>query len=761
MMDLTERHRTLVLQIDALLNRLAGDIVMAPAASSIGAARSGFGQLAKMLREFEVPALDEVVTFIESRLAGLDADLLAPFHQAVCQDWSDWYAQFDVADGEPDQTVDADLSRLAITATLTPIAPATRLEPSGRASADDINDLVAAFQAQAPKPAPEPFDFPLTDDPVTEPFAAAPVAPGQVAPHADVHVSAASNDQDLVVLASDPEMAAMFVAEALDHHGTIEATLLELEASPEDKRLLDDVFRPFHTIKGNAGALGVVSVQEFAHSVENLLDSARSGQIRLGPNAFDAVLKSVDVLTTMISELPARVAGQPGTDTSRLRARLVVQINAAMSGDAASDAAAAIAAQVIDFAAVEAAVTDGEPRMDLRQRKSDGAGQTSVKVDTRKLDALVDMVGELVIAQALIFEDPALRAIVDERLQRNLAQARRITTDLQRNAMAMRLVPIKQTFQKMARLVRDLSKHSGKPVDLVLSGEETELDRKVVEEINDPLMHMVRNSVDHGIESAEARVRAGKRPEGRLSLSASHQGGNIVIAISDDGGGLNTQKILQKAIERGLVAPGEHLSPSDIHQLIFKPGFSTADQVTEISGRGVGMDVVRRNIEALRGRIDIQSTPGQGTTFLIKLPLTLAILDGLTLETGGQRFVLPIFSVRESLRPTEKQVHYVQGAPRMIQVREQLMPLMWLSDVFGIPGARTDATAATVVVIEDDNRHVGLVVDELVGKQEVVIKSLGETFAGARGVAGGAILGDGRVGLIIDAGGLINTARAA
>jgi two-component system chemotaxis sensor kinase CheA len=734
-MQLSERQRTIVLQIDALLNRLAGDIVMVPSAGSLNAARAGFGHVAKMLREFEEPALADLISFIESRLPGLDGDLLAPFHQAVCQDWSDWYSKLEIA--------------------------------SAVETADDDEDSDDSLE--------DAFDFPPLDSPVAEaaapiafeppvvaaPVVAAPVviAPPSVMVHAAAPVSRASDDEDLVVLASDPEMASMFVAEALDHLGTIEATLLELETAPEDKRLLDDVFRPFHTIKGNAGALGVVSVQEFAHAVENLLDMARAGQIRLGPNEFDAVLKSVDVLTTMISELPARVAGERGTDTSGLRRRLVAQIVAVTSGEAQAapgGSTAVVPAQVIDFAALEAAVTDGEPRLDMRQRKTDGAAQTSVKVDTRKLDALVDMVGELVIAQALIFEDPALRNVIDERLQRNLAQARRITTDLQRNAMAMRLVPIKQTFQKMSRLVRDLSKRSNKPVELTLSGEDTELDRKVVEEINDPLMHMVRNSVDHGIEPADVRLKAGKRAEGRLSLSASHQGGNIVIAISDDGGGLNTQKILKKAIERGLVAPGEQLTPGEIHMLIFKPGFSTADEVTEISGRGVGMDVVRRNIEALRGRIDIQSTPGQGTTFLIKLPLTLAILDGLTLETGGQRFVLPIFSVRESLRPTEKQVHYVQGAPRMIQVREQLMPLMWLSDVFDIEGARKDATEATVVVIEDDHRHVGLVVDELVGKQEVVIKSLGETFAGARGVAGGAILGDGRVGLIIDAGGLIN-----
>jgi two-component system chemotaxis sensor kinase CheA len=572
------------------------------------------------------------------------------------------------------------------------------------------------------------------------PAAALPPPPAAPAPPA-------GDDQDLVVLASDPEMTQMFVAEALDHLGTIEATVLELETAPRDKRLLDDVFRPFHTIKGNAGALGVASVQEFAHHVENLLDLARAGKHRMGTEEFEIVLQAVDVLTTMIGELPARVAGQPASDTRAICQRLVARIERAVNGENvdASGPAPDVA---------PAAVTADEPAVETRQRRTEGA--QSVKVDTGKLDSLIDMVGELVIAQALIYEDPNLQRIVDERLQRNLAQVRRITTDLQRDAMSMRLVPIKPTFQKLARLVRDLSKKSGKVVDLVLAGEDTELDRKVIEDINDPLMHMVRNSIDHGIESAEARRRAGKKPEGRLLLSASHQGGSVVITIADDGGGLNQEKILQKAIERGIVAPGETLSPNEIHQLIFRPGFSTAEQVTEISGRGVGMDVVRRNIEALRGRIDIQSTPGAGTTFLIKLPLTLAILDGLTLAVAEQRFVLPTFSVRESLRPTADQIHHVHGAPRMIQVRDQLMPLMWLADAFDIANAQTDVTEATVVVVEDDGRRVGLVVDALVGKQEVVVKSLGETFTHVVGVAGGAILGDGRVGLILDGGGIIS-----
>jgi two-component system chemotaxis sensor kinase CheA len=293
----------------------------------------------------------------------------------------------------------------------------------------------------------------------------------------------------------------------------------------------------------------------------------------------------------------------------------------------------------------------------------------------------------------------------------------------------------------------------------VLSGEDTELDRRVVEDINDPLMHMVRNSLDHGLEDAARRTAAGKRPEGRLAISAYHQGGNIVITIEDDGAGLNTERIVAKAVSQGLIDPKDTLSPSDIHQLIFKPGFSTAEKVTEISGRGVGMDVVRRNIDALRGRIEIQSAPGQGTTFLIKLPLTLAILDGLVLGVGGERFVMPTFAVRESLRPTPEQVHTVRGQPRLIQVRDKLVPLVWLAEMYAIAAREQDVCRSTVVVIESDGHQVGLVVDDLLGKQEVVIKSLGEGFGQTASVAGGAILGDGRVGLILDAHGIVSHMR--
>lgn len=614
--------------------------------------------------------------------------------------------------------------------------------------------------------APDPLTDPAPGDAPPGASGAAPAArPAGPTPSADAGQAA---DAELDILRSDPELAAMFIAEALDHLGTIESTILQLETSPGDTRLLNDVFRPFHTIKGNAGALGLGSIQELAHAVETLLDLARAGALAIGPDETDAILKAVDILGSLVSDLTRRLAGEPGRPLEAERQALLARVEALARREHTPDSRPAPAAPLPDPAVgpQTAPAADGDGPAPGAARPAGGPGEpaavrrdepaaAAVKVDTRKLDNLVDMVGELVIVQSMVSADPAVLALAEERLSRNLAQLRHITSDLQRTAMALRMVPIRPTFQKMARLVRDLSRKAGKPVELVLSGEDTELDRKVVEDIADPLMHMIRNSLDHGIEPPERREALGKPRVGRLSLSACHQGGSIVIAVSDDGAGLNAEKILAKAVAQGLVPPGETPDPEDIYPLIFKPGFSTAEHVTEISGRGVGMDVVRRNIEALRGRIEIHTEPGQGTTFSIKLPLTLAIVEGLLLRVGRERFVLPTFSVRESLRPAAGQVHAVHGRARMIRVRDTLMPLVSLADLFAVDGAVADPCAATVVVIEDDERRVALQVDELLGKQEVVIKSLGGAFAHVRGVAGGAILGDGRVGLILDAGGLI------
>ncbi|HTF71811.1 MAG TPA: chemotaxis protein CheA, partial [Edaphobacter sp.] len=373
----------------------------------------------------------------------------------------------------------------------------------------------------------------------------------------------------------------------------------------------------------------------------------------------------------------------------------------------------------------------------------------SVKVDTEKLDYLVDMVGEMVIAQSVVRHDPDLANSKKTQLLRNLAQLVRITEEVQRTAMSMRMVPIGPLFQKMARLVRDLTRKFGKQAHLETFGEEVQLDRTIVEELADPLMHMIRNSVDHGIESPEVRQAAGKNPVARIELRAFHLAGQIVIQISDDGQGLNRTKILAKAVKNGLIAANVNLPDAECFNLIFQPGFSTAEILSDVSGRGVGMDVVKKQIQKLRGSVDIQSTAGRGTMFSLKLPLTMAIIDGLVVGVGKERYIIPIFAVREMLRPTPEMVSTVEGRAEVLMVRNNLLPVVRLYERFGVEPRSTKPEETVFIVTEHDGRPFCLMVDELLGKQEVVIKSLGKMFQGVSGVAGGAILGDGRIGLIL------------
>jgi two-component system chemotaxis sensor kinase CheA len=378
-----------------------------------------------------------------------------------------------------------------------------------------------------------------------------------------------------------------------------------------------------------------------------------------------------------------------------------------------------------------------------------------IRVDTAKLDSLIDLVGELVIAQSMVTQNSELQTAASEQLARSLGQLRGISTELQRTALALRMVPIRASFQKMARLIRDLAGQVGKEIRLVLEGEETELDRTLVEELGDPLVHMIRNAADHGIELAADRVAAGKEPAGTITLRSFHKGGMVIIEIQDDGRGLSVSRIRAKAVERGLISADEPLSDREVLDLIFAPGFSLAATVTDLSGRGVGMDVVRRNIERLRGTIEIDSVEGRGTTFTIGLPLTLAIIEGLLIEVGDQRFVVPTLSVRESFRPLPSMLSVVQGRGVMVSVRGTLLPLLRLADHLQIPAAVTDPTQGLVMVLEAGQECRCVLVDALVGKQEVVIKSLGETFRDQQAFAGAAILGDGRVGLILDTTALV------
>ena len=384
----------------------------------------------------------------------------------------------------------------------------------------------------------------------------------------------------------------------------------------------------------------------------------------------------------------------------------------------------------------------------------------AIKVDANRLDQLVDMIGELVIAESMVAREVELQGDLYTDLSRHVGQLDKITRELQLMAMSLRMIPIKSTFQKMARLVRDLSKKTGKLIEFHTSGEDTELDKTVVDKIGDPLVHMVRNSVDHGIESnPEERIKKGKPPIGNIYLRAYHSGGNIHIQVEDDGAGLNREAIIKKAIERGLIRSEEGLSDREIWNLIFEPGFSTAQVVTEVSGRGVGMDVVKKNIEALRGQVDIQSTPGQGTVFTIRLPLTLAIIDGMVVRVGAERYIIPTLSIIISLRPTEKEINTVVGKGEVLSFHGKLINLYRLNRLFNIPNAVENYTDGTVVVVEAGNTQIGLLVDEILGQQQIVIKSLGEVLKGVPGIAGGAIMPDGKVGLILDIAGILKVAE--
>lgn len=374
----------------------------------------------------------------------------------------------------------------------------------------------------------------------------------------------------------------------------------------------------------------------------------------------------------------------------------------------------------------------------------------SIRIDTAKLDQLMDMVGEMVIAQSILSHNPMFASNRDARLIGDLAQLARITGEVQRRAMNIRMMPIGPLFQKNAKLVRDLSRRHGKQVELLLAGEGTELDKTIAEELSDPLLHMIRNALDHGIETPQERTAAGKNPTATLRLSAEHESGKIVVSISDDGRGLNPDKIFRKALERGLVTEDTQLTETEIFQLIFAPGFSTAEKITDISGRGVGMDVVRKHVENLRGQIQIESELGKGTTFYIHLPLTLAIIEGLVIVVGDHRYIIPVFSVREMLRPTQDMLVRVQGTEEMILMRGNLYPLVRLHRRFGIKPRSEDICQGLVVVCEGAGRQFCLHVDDLLGRQEIVIKSLGETFSDSTGLTGCAILGDGRIGLILD-----------
>lgn len=420
-----------------------------------------------------------------------------------------------------------------------------------------------------------------------------------------------------------------------------------------------------------------------------------------------------------------------------------------------------------DVAEVSESPIETESGDKARQKKTKpksgtkAAAANSIRVSTDKIDSLINMVGELVITQSMLNEiGEKFQPDHLERLKDGLAELERNTRELQETVMRIRMLPISVTFARFPRLVRDLSRSLGKSIDLQLEGESTELDKTVLEQIGDPLIHLVRNSLDHGLETSKERLAAGKSERGTITLAAYHEGGNIVIQVKDDGRGLDHDKIRAKAIERGLLGPNELCDDQKISELILGAGFSTATEVSDVSGRGVGMDVVQRNIRALSGSIGIQSAKGQGTTITIRLPLTLAILDGQLIRVGDQIYVVPLVGIIESLQIKQENVNSIAGAVSVYRLRDEAVPILRLHQLFSVEPDTHILDDGLLVVVEANGSQTGLVVDELLNQQQVVIKSLEANYKKVEGISGATILGDGTVALIIDIVGLINKARA-
>ena len=402
-------------------------------------------------------------------------------------------------------------------------------------------------------------------------------------------------------------------------------------------------------------------------------------------------------------------------------------------------------------------------RAQKRIKSSSPAMDSSVRVSTQRMDRLIDMVGELVIAHSMIAQDNLVSNSDNHELAKKVAHTSKIIRELQDVSMSMRMVPLKATFNKMARLVRDVSRKVGKNVNLVTEGEDTEIDRNLVNIINDPLVHMVRNAVDHGIETPEEREKMDKPEYGSVQLLAYHSAGSVVVEIRDDGQGMSRDVILANAREKGLISDSADsneriYSDREVFNMIFEPGFSTAEVVTDVSGRGVGMDVVKKNIESLRGQVEIKSELGRGSVFRMSLPLTLAIIDGMVVRVGSETYVIPTISIVRSINPVAGDLSTVLQHGEMLTLKDGLIPLYRMAHLYHIEDAKDDPDDTVIVIVEDEERRAGLVIDELIGRQQVVIKSLGETMKDIPGISGGAIMPDGRVGLIIDVGGLVRLA---
>ncbi|MDR2762958.1 MAG: chemotaxis protein CheA [Planctomycetaceae bacterium] len=592
--------------------------------------------------------------------------------------------------------------------------------------------------------------------------------------------------------------------------------LVQDETTPDPTEPLKDLFRYIHSFKGNCGFMGLVDLEHLSHTMETLLDNLRSGTIKPDANIIGKLLGMVDILreatkdieeggsahvkdlqshiqtintlmgstptttststqtptstptptstlststsptTTTVTSTPTSTSVPPAAvtatpapptiDTSKQVSSPQLQLSDILPAEK-------VASQHLSSSAATGTAAGTSGAAGAAGASSGSKAKQDIRVDLHKLDILINLVGELVIAESMVTRCPAVAHVEDEYYNRAKHQLRRICDDLQDVAMSVRMIPLSATFRKMIRLVHDLATKTGKRIKLNLVGEDTEVDKTVIEQIADPLVHIVRNSCDHGVELPDERIKTGKSDTGTVTLEGRHEGGEVWIIIKDDGRGLNKEKIIAKALEKGLVGTDvRDWSDDRVFKLIFEPGFSTADKVTDVSGRGVGMDVVKRNIEKLNGRIDIASRAGEGSTFTLRIPLTLAIVDAMLVRVGDGKYMIPTLSIRESLVPTMKQVTVTPEGREILRLREEMVPIIRLYDVFECKPGAERLKDGILIVAEDGGHSFAFFVDEIIGQQQTVIKGLPDYIGEANGFSGCTILGDGTVSLIVDVG---------
>ncbi|MDR3580964.1 MAG: chemotaxis protein CheA [Oryzomonas sp.] len=594
----------------------------------------------------------------------------------------------------------------------------------------------------------------------------------------------------------DQELLEGFLTETTELLEKLDDDLVALEKSSDDPELLNRIFRSIHTVKGASSFLGFDLLVKVTHKTEDVLNRLRKGELPVTPEIMDVILEATDLVKILVSDIKAGDIQEREIDGTigKLLPYLSENIVAQAAPQAVTEQAPAVQEPSPQAAAEQdaapapaepspasppkqevAPVSPQKPAGDAVAKKApvpkpaEGRGEdlsdnTTVRVDVKRLDDLMNQVGELVLERNRMIQlnqdlqqGDAERLDFNEEFGKLTKRMNFVTSELQMQVLKMRMIPVDKVFKKFPRIVRSLARDLGKEVDLQIFGEETELDRSVVDEIGDPLIHLIRNAMDHGLETPDERVDSGKPRVGTLVLAAVHEGNQIIISIKDDGRGIDTDRVGRKALEKGLVTEDQlaAMSQRELFDLIFLPGFSTKEKASDLSGRGVGMDVVKTNIKKLNGLIEIKSEKGMGSEFILRLPLTLAIIQSLLVEVEGEIYSIPLSSVLETLRVEQNMFHMV-GGQEVLKLRESVLPLMRLQRKFNVQKRNENEDFCYVVVVGAADKRMGLVVTRLVGQQEVAIKSLGNYLANIPGIAGSTILGDGRVTLIVDPVGLID-----